>query len=128
MTQWLSPEDQLKNYDQKDGTIEDNNLLDGNETTFAEPPRCSKNLEELFSDAIADTEFSLEVKNDTRSALIGMVDDACRMADDIGIEGVKQFELVLNEFKSWCNQKHAENISGIIEMFQTIVKRENMFQ
>ncbi len=37
------------------------------------------------------------------------------MADDIGIEGVKQFELVLNEFKSWCNQKCDENLSASIK-------------
>ncbi len=28
-----------------------------------------------------------------------MVDDAYRMADDIGLDGVRKFESVLNEFK-----------------------------
>ncbi len=37
-----------------------------------------------------------------------MVDNAYRMAGDIGLEGVRKFESVLNEFKSWCNQRHTE--------------------
>ncbi len=98
MTQQLSPEEWLKNYDQKHVSIEDNNLLDGYGTTFGEPRGCSENWEQLFSDAIEDTELPLKVKNDARNTLKGMVDDVYRMADDIGIEGVKQFELVLNEF------------------------------
>jgi len=36
-----------------------------------------------------------------------MVDDAYRMADDIGLDGIKKLESVLNEFKSWCNQMQA---------------------
>ncbi len=44
-----------------------------------------------------------------------MVNDAYGMADDIGIKGLKQFELIVNEYKSWYNQKHAGNLSGSIE-------------
>ncbi len=80
----------IKNYDQKDVSIEDSNILNCYGTTFAEPPKCNENLEQLFSDAIKDTELPLEVKNEARSTLKGIVDDAYRMADDIGIEGVKQ--------------------------------------
>ncbi len=39
---------------------------------------------------------------------MGMVNDAYRMADDIGLDGVRKFQSVLNEFKSWCDQRHAE--------------------
>ncbi len=94
----MSPEERLRNYDQKDIYIEDNNSMDGYGKTFAEPLGCSENLEQLFSNAIEDTNFPLEVKYNARSTLKGMVDDVYRMADDIGIEGVKQFELVLHEF------------------------------
>ncbi len=44
-----------------------------------------------------------ESKNDVRSTLKGSVDDAYRMADDIGFECVKKLEEMLNEFKTWCN-------------------------
>ncbi len=35
MAENLSPEEQLRNYNQKNVSIEDNNLLDGYGTTFA---------------------------------------------------------------------------------------------
>ncbi len=115
-SKYLSPEQRMRNYDQKDICIKVDNLMDGYRTTFDEPPGCSKNLEKLFSNAIEDTNFPLEVKYDARSTLKGMFDDAYRMADNIGIEGVKKFESVLNEFKSWCNQKRSK------KMIQTIVE------
>ncbi len=40
-----------------------------------------------------------------------MVDDAYRMTDDIRVDGIRKNESVLNEFKSWCNQRHAEKQS-----------------
>ncbi len=37
-----------------------------------------------------------------------MIDDAYRIADDIGLDGIKKIESVLNEFKCWCNKKRAK--------------------
>ncbi len=64
-----------------------------------------------FSDAINDADFPENITQDARSALKGMVDDAFRMANDIGEEGVKQLESVLNDFRSGYNKKHAESRS-----------------
>ncbi len=30
------------------------------------------------------------------------------MADDIGFEGIKKFESMMNEFQSWCNNQCAQ--------------------
>ena len=30
------------------------------------------------------------------------------MADDIGEEGIKEFESMMKEFQSWCNKKRSE--------------------
>ncbi len=80
----LSSKKQLKNYELKDLSLEENELLNVFRKSFLEPLGCSQNLEQLFSDAIDYSEFPPEVKNDARSTLKGMVDDAYRMTDDFG--------------------------------------------
>ncbi len=47
------------------------------------------------------------------SALKRFVDDAFRMADDIGKEGVKELERKLKEFQSWCNNKCVEKLKNM---------------
>ncbi len=111
----------LKKYDVDDIDIDDSEPYDGFETTFVEPSGCSQNLEELFSNAIKDSVLPSESKIDARSTLKGSVDDAYRMADDIGVEGVKKFEDMLNNFKSWCNKKCSER-----ELPDCNLKRKNV--
>ncbi len=98
----------LKNYDLIDVSIDQNEPFDGMGTTFIEPIGCHRDLESLFSDAINDSELPVTVTHNARSALKGTLDDVLRMADDIGEEGVKQLEIKLQEFKSWCNNKRSE--------------------
>ncbi len=82
------------------------------ETTFVEPNSCSQNLESLFSEAINDSEFPQRFTVDARSALKGTVDDCYQMADDIGVEGIKKFEFMMNKFQSWCNKQRAQKHLG----------------
>ncbi len=96
----LLAEMRLKNYAIDDINIDGSEPFDGFETTFVEPTGCSENLEKLFSNAIEDSVIITKSKNDARSTLKGSVDDANRMADDIGFEGVKKLEEMLNEFKT----------------------------
>ncbi len=107
----MPAEKRLKNYDLDDFALDDNEPFDSYETTFVEPSGYSQKLEQLFSYAIEDI-FPDKMKNDARSALKGIVDDAYRMADDIGLDGIQKIESVLNEFKFWCNQQHAEKEKG----------------
>ncbi len=104
----LPAEMRLKNYSIDDIDIDGSEPFDGFETRFVEPSGCSQNLEKLFSNAIEDSVLITESKMDARSVLKASVDDAYRMADDIGVEGVKKLEEILNEFKTWCNRKRAE--------------------
>ncbi len=86
-------------------------------------------MESWLSGEINDSEFLQNVANDARSALKGMVDDAFRM-DDIGKEDMKMLKSVLNEFRSWCNQKHAESrreyYSSIMNVSKVNKKRKHV--
>ncbi len=66
----------MKNYKIEDVSIDNNELFDGIATTFIEPMVYSQNLEEMFSNAIDDSDFPESVKKDALSALKGMTDDA----------------------------------------------------
>ncbi len=59
----------------------------------------------MFSDALQDFKFSTLLQLNARSALKGAVDDAYQMADDVGPEGIRKLDLMMNEFKSWHNKK-----------------------
>ncbi len=104
----LPAEMRLKNYSMDDIDIDDSEPFDGFQTRFVEPSGCSQNLEKLFSNAIQDSVLITHSKTNARSALKASVDDAYRMADDIGVKGIKKLENVLNEFKTWCNRKRVE--------------------
>ncbi len=89
-------------------SVDENEPFDGLETSFIERFGCSQNLESLFSDLINDSEFPTTVTHDAQSVLKGIVDDAFRMADDVGEEGVKKLESMLKKFNHGVI-KNAEN-------------------
>ncbi len=105
----LPAKNRIKNYELDDTLFENLELFDGMTTTFTEPMGCSQQLDEIFSDALQDSEFPTSFQVNTKSALKETVDNAYQMADYVGQEGIKKLELMLNEFKSCFNKKDAGN-------------------
>lgn len=100
----LPIKNRAKNYALDDILLEKLEPFDGMGVIFTEPMGCSQELNEMFSDVLEDLEFPTALKLKARRALKGAVDNAYQMADDVGQEGIKKLELIMNKFKSWCNK------------------------
>lgn len=104
--------DQLKNYKKDYIDFGDQYFESMHRQTFkcaVDNDHVVHELENLFETSIDDYDFPISQSVDSRHSLKGLVDEAYSAADDVGHEGIVKMQLMLREFKTWCNEKRNDS-------------------